>query len=65
MSANEVSTALIQAVINGDEEAFNQLYDQYYRLVYFIAYELCHNDADAKDINQFHLYRIRIILKHG
>lgn len=52
MSANEVSTALIQAVINGDEEAFNQLYDQYYRLVYFIAYELCHNDADAKDILQ-------------
>lgn len=52
MSINEIDVALIQAVIDGNEEAFNQLYDKYHRLVYFIAFELCHNDADAKDILQ-------------
>lgn len=52
MSVNEVDIALVQEVINGNEEAFNQLYEQYYRLVYYIAFELCHNDADAKDILQ-------------
>lgn len=35
-----------------DEEAFNELYNRYYKLVYFIAYEMCHNDADAKDVMQ-------------
>lgn len=52
MNKNEVDVNLIQEVINGNEEAFNQLYDTYHRLVYFIAFELCHNDADAKDILQ-------------
>lgn len=52
MNKNEVDVNLIQEVINGNEEAFNQLYDKYHRLVYFIAFELCHNDADAKDILQ-------------
>lgn len=52
MNKNEVDVNLIQEVINGNEEAFNQLYNTYHRLVYFIAFELCHNDADAKDILQ-------------
>lgn len=52
MNKNEVDVNLIREVINGNEEAFNQLYDTYHRLVYFIAFELCHNDADAKDILQ-------------
>lgn len=43
---------LIKAVQKGDEKSFNQLYERYYRLVYFVAYELCQNDADAKDISQ-------------
>lgn len=59
MSANEVDIALIREVIKGNEEAFNQLYDQYYRLVYYIAFELCHNDADAKDILQETFIQIR------
>ncbi len=32
MSINEIDVALIQAVIDGNEEAFNQLYDKYHRL---------------------------------
>lgn len=52
MNANESDALLIQEVINGDENAFNQLYEKYYRLVYFIAFEMCRNDADAKDILQ-------------
>lgn len=43
---------LILAVQAGDEEAFEKLYDSYYRLVFFIAYELCKNNEDAKDIAQ-------------
>lgn len=35
-----------------EEEAFNELYNRYYKLVYYIAYEMCHNDADAKDVMQ-------------
>lgn len=52
MEKDKTNVSLIQAVQSGNEEAFNQLYEQYYRLVYFIAYEMCHNDADAKDILQ-------------
>lgn len=43
---------LVKGVQKGDETCFNQLYERYYRLVYFVAYELCQNDADAKDISQ-------------
>ena len=28
---------LIERITNGDEEAFNLLYDKYYRMVYFVA----------------------------
>ncbi len=52
MEKEKQDVSLILAVQSGNEEAFNQLYEQYYRLVYFIAYEMCHNDADAKDILQ-------------
>lgn len=52
MEKEKIDVSLIMAVQSGNEEAFNQLYEQYYRLVYFIAYEMCHNDADAKDILQ-------------
>lgn len=43
---------LVKKVQQGDESSFNELYKRYYRLVYFVAYELCQNDADAKDISQ-------------
>ena len=40
MMADHGETALIHAVQSGSEDAFNELYERYYRLVYFIAYEL-------------------------
>lgn len=43
---------LVIQLQHGNEQAFDLLYEKYYRLVYFIAYELCKNDADAKDISQ-------------
>lgn len=42
-----------------DENAFNELYNRYYRLVYYIAYKLCHNDADAKDVSQETFLRVK------
>lgn len=44
--------AQLLTLLEQEEEAFNELYDRYYKLVYYIAYEMCHNDADAKDVMQ-------------
>lgn len=43
---------LVRNLQCGDERAFDELYERYHKLVYFIAYEMCRNDADAKDILQ-------------
>lgn len=43
---------LIRKIANGDETAFNLLYDKYYRMVYFVAYKTMHNEADAQDVVQ-------------
>lgn len=47
-----MSDAQLLDCLEQDEEAFNELYQRYYKLVYFIAHEMCHNDADAKDVLQ-------------
>lgn len=49
---NKLSDGELLSIIDVDEDAFNEIYHRYYRLVYFVAYELCHNDADAKDVMQ-------------
>jgi len=46
------------------EEAFNELYARYHKLVYFIAYEMCHNDADAKDVMQETFVKVRTAAKN-
>ncbi len=43
---------LIQRIINGDEEAFNELYERYHRMVYYVALKTMHSDADAQDVVQ-------------
>lgn len=43
---------LVLRLKNKDDSAFDELYDRYHKLVYFIAYEMCHSDADAQDILQ-------------
>lgn len=49
---SKISDGELLSIIDVDEDAFNEIYHRYYRLVYFVAYELCHNDADAKDVMQ-------------
>lgn len=43
---------LIERVKMDDEEAFNELYRKYHRLVHYIAFQLTKNEADADDIVQ-------------
>jgi len=62
--AENTDVLLIQRVQEGSEDAFNELYEKYYRLVYFIAFEMCHNDADAKDILQDTFVQIRQSIKN-
>lgn len=52
---------LVQAQIN--EEAFAELYQRYHQLVYFVAYKLCKNDADAQDVVQDTFMEIKRSLK--
>lgn len=35
-----------------DDDAFSELYHRYYKLVYYVAYKMCKNDADAQDVTQ-------------
>ena len=49
---NKTDPSLIRKVQAKDEEAFNLLFQQLYRSVYYTAYRLCKNDDDAKEIAQ-------------
>lgn len=43
---------LIELVKQGDEEAFQELYQRFYKKVYYAALKITRNQADAKDITQ-------------
>lgn len=43
---------LIEEIKAGNEEAFNQLYEKYHRMVYYVAYKTMRNEADAHDVVQ-------------
>lgn len=43
---------LVQRAQDGDGEAYELLYHEFYPMVYSIAYKISHSDADAKDIAQ-------------
>lgn len=43
---------LVLMLQNDSEEAFNLLYQRYVKLVYYIAFRICKNDADSQDIVQ-------------
>ena len=47
-----------------DDEAFALLYQRYYRLVYYVAYKMCRNDADAQDVVQETFMEVRLSLIH-
>lgn len=43
---------LVENVKQGNENAFNELYQRYYKLVRYIAFQLSKNHADAEEITQ-------------
>lgn len=43
---------LIRLLRMQDESAFNELYDRYHKLVYYIAYQITRCEADAEEIKQ-------------
>lgn len=47
-----ISNEVISRAINGDSEAFSEIYHFYYRHVYFIALQYFRNEEIAKDIAQ-------------
>lgn len=49
---------LIKQAQMGDEEAFTQLFQDYYHSVYYKAYQMTRNEADAKDIAQEVFYEV-------
>lgn len=52
-----ISPKLIQEVQQGNQAAFQTLYDLCYEHVYSYALNLSHNEADAKDIAQETFYK--------
>lgn len=48
----KVSLETIRLAQEGNEEAFQEIYEQCYTHVYYYALKLTHSDADAKDIAQ-------------
>lgn len=52
VDVKEETCKLIEAVKNQEDGAFEQLYNEFYKLAYFFAYKLCRNEADAKDAVQ-------------
>lgn len=49
---------LVIRVQAGEPGSFDELYDEYYFLVYYFALKLCKHDADAKDITQETFIRV-------
>ena len=43
---------LVRRIKQGDEEAFNRIFDKYRNPVYSVCYRFVRNDADAREITQ-------------
>lgn len=57
--AERTNDELIREIINGSEEAFNELYERFHRMVYYVALKTMRNEADAQDIVQDVFMQIR------
>ena len=55
---------LVQMLQNDSEEAFNLLYQRYVKLVYYIAYRFCKNDADSQDIVQETFMQVKRMIRN-
>lgn len=49
---NDEDTVLVRKFKDGDEKAFDQLYEKYRISLYSICYRYTRNDADARDVTQ-------------
>lgn len=49
---NRNDTELVLRVMQDDQNAFDELYQKYERIVYFMALKMCNSEADAKDVLQ-------------
>ncbi len=65
-SSYDEDVRLIHAIQNdeGGEEAFEELYRKYYKLVLFIANRECANESDAQDVLQETFIEIRKSIPH-
>lgn len=61
---NDRLTYLVKQTIAHDEEAFEELFKEYYPSVYKAAMKLCRNDADAQDIAQLTFLQVRKSIHH-
>lgn len=50
---------LIIGLQKGSEAAFNEIFERYHKLVFYVANRTCHNEADAQDITQETFLTIR------
>ncbi len=64
MKKNIDDKVLIDRFLEGDESAFNALFEKYKRKIYLTAYRLLGNHEDAKDITQETLIKIYKELKN-
>lgn len=64
MKKNIDDKVLIDRFLEGDESAFNLLFEKYKRKIYLIAYRLLGNHEDANDITQETLIKIYKELKN-
>ncbi len=64
MKKSEITELAILQQASYHEEAFEQLYERYHRLVYYVAFQLCHNDADAQDVVQETFMEVKRSLPH-
>ena len=53
MNLNQMSDArLVKEIQQGNETAFNELYERYHKLVYYVAFQMTNCEADAEEIKQ-------------
>lgn len=55
---------LVVMLQNDSEEAFNLLYQRYVKLVYYIAFRICKNDADSQDIVQETFLQVKRMIQN-
>ncbi|HEY4201877.1 MAG TPA: RNA polymerase sigma factor [Devosiaceae bacterium] len=63
MDARIDSSELVKRASNGDGEAFAELIEQHYDLIYRTAYKWCGNGSDAEDIAQDVCIKLASVLK--